>query len=372
MQRLLVLFVVAITTSLSATSQHSHEAQRIIEFPDIPGYLTLKCDFHMHSVFSDGSVWPNIRVQEAIRDGLDAISLTEHIEYQPHEDDIPHPDRNRAHEIAVEAAGNSDLVIIKGSEITRSMPPGHSNAIFITDPNRLIIDDAMAVFREAKSQGGFIFWNHPNWTSQREDGVARLSDMHYELINEGLLNGIEVVNGQTYSDEALQIALDYNLAIIGTSDVHGLIDWQYEVLFGGHRPITLVFATDRSESGIKEALENRRTAVWFNNTLIGVEEFLEPLVQSSLHITRAWYGGDTSLLSIMVENNSDTEYLLENKSDYTLHRSHDVLTLEPHHTTRIDIKTLERLSSVSLTFEVLNAVTAPNTHLVTTFEFDVE
>ncbi len=372
MRILSVLFALAVVTSVPANAQHSHEAQRIIELPDIPGYLTLKCDFHMHSVFSDGSVWPNIRVQEAIRDGLDAISLTEHIEYQPHKDDIPHPDRNRAHIVAVESAEKSDLIIIKGSEITRSMPPGHANAIFITDPNRLIIDDAMAAFQEAKSQGGFIFWNHPNWTSQRKDGVARLSDLHRELINEGLLNGIEVVNGHTYSDEALQIALDYNLAVIGTSDVHDLIDWQYDVSYGGHRPVTLVFATERSEAGIKEAVENRRTAVWFNNTLIGKEEFLEPLVQSSLQVMRAWYGGDTSLLSITIENNSDVEYFLKNRSGYTLHGSSDVLTLEPHHTTRIDIKTLDRLSSVSMTFEVLNAVTAPNAHLVTTFEFDVE
>ena len=38
----------------------------------------------MHSVFSDGLVWPTVRVDEAYRDGLDAISLTEHIEYRPH------------------------------------------------------------------------------------------------------------------------------------------------------------------------------------------------------------------------------------------------------------------------------------------------
>ena len=50
---------------------------RTIDFPDIPGYQTLLCDFHIHTVFSDGSVWPDIRVQEAVKDGLDAISLTE-------------------------------------------------------------------------------------------------------------------------------------------------------------------------------------------------------------------------------------------------------------------------------------------------------
>ena len=29
---------------------------------------------HTHSVFSDGHVWPRIRVAEAIRDGLDAMA----------------------------------------------------------------------------------------------------------------------------------------------------------------------------------------------------------------------------------------------------------------------------------------------------------
>ncbi|MGD8499689.1 MAG: hypothetical protein PVJ86_03535, partial [Phycisphaerales bacterium] len=52
-----------------------------INFPDILNYKTLKCDLHMHTVFSDGSVWPTVRVDEAWREGLDAISITDHIEY---------------------------------------------------------------------------------------------------------------------------------------------------------------------------------------------------------------------------------------------------------------------------------------------------
>jgi histidinol phosphatase-like PHP family hydrolase len=71
-----------------------------IEFPDIPGYRTLKCDFHIHTVFSDGRVWPTIRVEEGIREGLDAIALTDHLEYKPHLADIAGPDQNRSHEIA--------------------------------------------------------------------------------------------------------------------------------------------------------------------------------------------------------------------------------------------------------------------------------
>ena len=56
--------------------------------PDIPGFVTLKADFHLHSVFSDGEVWPTVHVREALRDGLDALSLTEHLEYRPHKADL--------------------------------------------------------------------------------------------------------------------------------------------------------------------------------------------------------------------------------------------------------------------------------------------
>lgn len=48
--------------------------------PDLPGFRTLKGDFHLHTVFSDGNVWPSVHVQEAWRDGLDVIALTEHAE----------------------------------------------------------------------------------------------------------------------------------------------------------------------------------------------------------------------------------------------------------------------------------------------------
>ena len=45
-----------------------------LRVPDLPGLETLKGDFHLHSVFSDGRVWPTVHVQEAWRDGLDVIA----------------------------------------------------------------------------------------------------------------------------------------------------------------------------------------------------------------------------------------------------------------------------------------------------------
>lgn len=49
-----------------------------INMPDVLGFKTLKCDFHSHTIFSDGDVWPSYRVEEAWRDGLDAIAITDH------------------------------------------------------------------------------------------------------------------------------------------------------------------------------------------------------------------------------------------------------------------------------------------------------
>jgi len=150
---LAILFLSMALTVVSAQDEkHSHALGTSMQFPNILGYQTLKCDFHQHSVFSDGDVWPSIRVRESLMDNLDAISLTEHIEYQPHLGDIPHKDRNRSYQIAIKEAKDHQLIIVKGSEITRAMPPGHSNAIFIDDANKLIQTNYLDAYKEAKNK----------------------------------------------------------------------------------------------------------------------------------------------------------------------------------------------------------------------------
>ena len=158
---------------------HVGRDDRKIEFPDLPGLKTLVCDLHMHTVFSDGSVWPNIRVMEANKDGLDVIATTEHLEYRSWISDIPHPDRNRSYELAKGFADELGLLVLNGSGITIDMPPGHANAIFIKDANKLVTDDPIESFLEAKKQDAFIFWNHPHWASQPPDAsVPLLSLIH--------------------------------------------------------------------------------------------------------------------------------------------------------------------------------------------------
>jgi hypothetical protein len=364
---LLVFFIVA-----GVASQDKLNSSRAIVFPDLPEYKTLKCDFHQHTVFSDGDVWPSIRVDEALKDGLDAISITDHLEYQPNRKDVPHPDRNRVFAIATEAAKDKPLMVINGSEITRKMPPGHSNAIFLDDANKLLKLDSIEVFREARRQGAFIFWNHPHWLGQLKDGVARMTDVHRRLLSEKLLDGVEVVNDLSYSDEALQIALDNDLAIIGSSDVHGLVDWQYGIADGGHRPVTLVFAKEKTEASLKEALFAHRTAVWFNDLLIGRSEYLLPLLKQSLVVRKAVYSKKTSMLNVSIENCTSGEFVLQNNSGYTLQNNSDVVRMKAHAVTTIEVRTLTVLSSVTLKFQVLNAVTAPKQHPEIAFDIAVQ
>ncbi|NDC87313.1 MAG: PHP domain-containing protein [Bacteroidetes bacterium] len=359
--------VLALVSLLALPTQaqdmdHPHAHGRAITFPDVEGYLTLKVDLHMHTVFSDGKVWPNIRVEEALKDGLDAIAITEHLEYQPHRADIPHPDRNRAFDIAQEAAGDRGLLVIRGSEITRSMAPGHANAIFLDDANPLLKDDAEEAYTAARQQGAFIFWNHPAWLAQAPDGVPPLSPLHRNLIETDRLHGIEVVNMFDYSAEALQIALDHNLTILGTSDIHGLIDWEFDIPGGGHRPITMVFAEERTEASLKEALFEGRTAVWFNDMLIGREQYLVPLLEATLEVTQFEYVGREKVARVTIANHSDAELIVRNQSPYSLHRHGDIILLAPHTHTEIQVMTLDVLDGFALPLEVLSATIAPNTH----------
>ncbi|MBT4222213.1 MAG: PHP domain-containing protein, partial [Cryomorphaceae bacterium] len=94
----------------------SQTTSKFFEAPD--GLLLLGADLHTHTVFSDGMVWPTIRAQEALRESIEIIAITDHLEYQPKKEDIPNPDLNRSYVIAKKSVDEKDLIILKGSEIT--------------------------------------------------------------------------------------------------------------------------------------------------------------------------------------------------------------------------------------------------------------
>ena len=375
-----------IFSSGNILSKNKTNKDRKLFFPNIDNYQTLISDLHQHTVFSDGLVWPSIRVDEAIYDGVDVISMTEHLEYQPHLEDIPNLDRNRVYNLTKKYAENynlnreneNKLVVINGQEITRSMPPGHINAIFIEDANTLLHDDSLSGILDANKQKAFLFWNHPAWSAQRSDGIAKLDEFHKFLISNNYLHGIEVVNEVYYSEEAFQIALDNNLTIMGNSDVHGLIDWTFEIPKYGHRPVTLIFSKSKKLSDIKNALFKGRTVVYYNDLLIGKEENLKALIEKSIEVSikgkiNQGYSEDgaSTILSIEIKNKCSADLILKNLSNFTFEKNADIFTVKGQESIILRIKVGDKKMTELLKFKILNGLIEPKKYLEVEFPIGI-
>ena len=254
--------------------------------PDLPGFLTLKGDFHLHTVFSDGNVWPTVHVQEAWRDGLDAIALTEHAEYQPHAQDV-NIDLLRSYQIAKATADQLGIVLIPGMEITKPdplkappiLPEGsaHFNALFLSDPNKIRTPDLTEALRLAREQGAFVFWNHPRFRVARGRWFPAVAAAYEQQ----LFQGMELVNGPDFYDEAFPWIAERRLTILANSDAHDPVPPRST---GHRRPITLIFAKSRDADGVRDALVNRRTAAWLADDVWGAEEHLNGLFAGAVKV----------------------------------------------------------------------------------------
>ena len=303
---ILILTSVLLTICAGATVPHRSS------IPDIPGYKTLKGDFHIHTNFSDASVWPVTRIDEADFDGLDFVSITDHLEtHHQHmmNDYGAKVNRNSSYELALKTAKKYGILVIHGAELTRGSRifPGHFNTHFISDADLIAKESEAhndkygsdefkkeeeaikAGLKEAKRQGAFIVWNHPDW-EQQAPNVTKWWPIHTEVFNAGLMDGIEIVNRFSgYDPEAFHWAIEKDLAIVTGTDAHKpMFQWiDYEK--GEYRPMTLVFAKERSLEGIREALEARRTAAVADGCVYGKAEWLEPLFRECLQVTDVKY-----------------------------------------------------------------------------------
>jgi 3',5'-nucleoside bisphosphate phosphatase len=280
-----------------------------INVPDLEGYITLKCDFHMHTIFSDGIVWPTLRVYEAYYEGLDAISITDHIENNPSKPFVGGDD-NSSYEIARDAAKDFNIMLVRGGEITRDMPPGHLNAIFLDDVNKLDTKDPYDAIMEAHKQGAFITWNHPGWKAQQPDTCIMFDEIK-DLIGEGVIHGIEVFNEKEWYPIALGWSNTYDLAVTGYADIHEVTSHYYPLDIY-HRPMTLVFARERTHESLKRAMFEKRTVAWFSKYVTGKKELLEELFYRSVSVVEL--PGKDSKGNNMIEINNHTDFIMEFQS----------------------------------------------------------
>jgi hypothetical protein len=363
----ILTFAVFITMFASAQLTKRHE----VAIPDILGYHTLKCDFHTHTVFSDGEVWPSTRVIEAWLDGLDAIAITDHAEYTPHKEILLN--RNRSYEIASEKANKLNMILIKGTEITRLYPCGHVNTLFTTENEILNQKDSMVAFVEAQKQKAIFQWNHPGW--RRPGQIPEWTSTQSAMYDNGMMNMIEIVNENDYYPLAHKLALEKNLAISANSDIHPPIYLQYGKTL--HRPMTMVFAQERTLESIKEAILDRRTAVYFGDTLVGNEKFLKAIFEKSLKVkTPKIHIIGTKGIALLLENASDVPMMLTftGGSDDFANVSSGVY-IAPRSTVNVTIKGLKENfkgeRNYSIQCQVNNYWIAPAIKLKTLIDFAI-
>jgi len=347
--------------------QRRSQFRESLVVPDVNAYRVLKCDFHTHTVFSDGRVWPTIRNQEVWEEGLDAYAITDHIEYHPFKEDVK-VDHNRGYELLQDLAKKQNLILVKGSEITRLTPPGHFNAIFIEDASGFIAEradnqfDREAVMKAAE-QNAFIFWNHPGWQPGIEGSYEWLDFIEDLYVNKAL-HGIEVVNGFGVHLKALDWCIDKGLTVMGSSDIHNLVAYEYDLNKREvHRTMTLVLAKERTPESLREALESGRTVAWAGKYLLGKEEHVRSLFDAAVklapsHYTEVRPNGKATHYH-QITNHSDLYFELELREGSGTGR----IVLHPRSSQLISVAD----GTTSLTYEAVTTYIRSDRHLSVTF-----
>ena len=262
-------------------SEHSRRINFVL--PQIDGLNCYTADLHVHSFFSDGEVSPAERVKEAWSDGLDIMALTDHIETRRQERDIV-SDLNLSGELARKAAKDyPELTLIKGTEISREpVHIGHYCALFTKDNNTLYSTDDAQTIRNARAQGAIITHNHPGWERTSTD----YTEFEKKIYAEGLIDGIEVANGNDFYPEVVARAVEKKLYMVSATDIHATT----ASIYGNrnfYRDMTLIFAKDKSEKSLRKALLSQKTLAYCGGYIIGEESLLKKFITASVTVAHA-------------------------------------------------------------------------------------
>ena len=359
--------------------------RREIVIPQVNGYNVYKVDLHTHTIFSDGSALPDYRVKEAWCDGIDAIAITDHLEFRPHEGTFlsylkPYFEKGKApkaknHKIsdtppdedgllgdlnysykwrALKQSPDYGITVIRGTEISRNGTTiGHYNAIFTTDNNKIYDPDPIVAMRNAKKQGALVVHNHPGW---RKTGID-YTDVDKAAYSEGLIDGVEVMNHGEFYPGIIDRALEHDIFMMAASDIHSATAAEFYIA-GTHRPMTLVLADENTEESLRVGLMARRTIAYANNTLCGEEQLLKDLFTASMSIKVIREEDAKGKVVLGLTNNSSIPYLVSVKG-----RNPEYLG--PFCTLMIK----EKAGATSVKFEIMNMYCSKKSHPIVEMTF---
>ena len=98
---------------------------------------------------------------------------------------------------------------------------------------------------------------------------------------------------------------------------------------------------------------------------------LLPLLQASLSADHAAYRPASEVLEVTLANHSDAKMMLRNLTGFSIGQ-HDIIEVRAHGEKTLYIRTGERLEDVELSFEVLNALTSPDSHPTLEYSLEIE
>ncbi len=217
--------------------------------------MLLKIDFHVHTNASkDGLDDVGNIVCMALKRGLDGIAITDH-------NTMENVDR------AIELGRKCGLLIIRGEEVKTKEGDVLVFGLRKSIPKDLTLERTIQLARKQKA---LVFAAHPYALI-----FHSLSSMGNAL-HHHKLDGVEVFNSRTYirNWKSLNTALKYGWCMIAGSDAHSASEVG--------NAYTLVYAGEKSESAVLEALRNSRTSFEGKRT--------------PLHMILKWYFKRVSLI----------------------------------------------------------------------------
>jgi hypothetical protein len=144
--------------------------------------------------------------------------------------------------------------------------------------------------------------------------------------------------------------------MLGNSDIHDPITGYeiYEDPELTHRPVTLVFAKEKTAEALKEALLDGRTAVWHKNRLIGREKYLDAIFKASVKITKPYYRQKDTIWC-EIKNSSCMDIQMEKAGTERAEK----LVLPANSTTLLKTKVKGEPEQAKLSYVVKNFLIAP-------------
>ena len=146
--------------------------------------------------------------------------------------------------------------------------------------------------------------NHPGWRRKS------LEHPEFEIAayGEGLIDGIEIMNGGEFYPKAISRAHAKNLFVSANTDIHDSATETYRAQ-GHRRNMTLILATENTPEALREAIEARRTLAYSFGTIAGEEQLLKDLFTASIQ-TKVLHADAHGRRTVSLTNNSSVQYIL--------------------------------------------------------------